>query len=238
MTELKICTDSNVLADAAASHFVERAASAIAARGVFSVALAGGSSPAGMYQCLADVYGDQVDWSRVMIFWGDERCVEPDHADSNYRMARETLLDHVSLRSENIHRMRGELPPGEAAVEYQRILVDKLPSGRFDLILLGLGDDGHTASLFPDTAALTEDEHLAVANYVPKLDAWRLTLTYPAINAARNVTFLVMGEGKAEAARLILRDADKDKPLPAAGVQPYDGDLLWFLDTAAARLLE
>ena len=231
--------DRAELAEAAARDFAQRAGEAMDERGRFTVALAGGSTPRTVYELLVSEYGDaaDLDWSRVHAFFGDERTVPPDHEDSNYRMARETMLDHVPIGS--VHRMRGELPPEVAASAYEEELrgfLEEEPP-RFDLIMLGIGPDGHTASLFPETVALGITDRLVVANEVPKLETVRITLTTPVINAARAVTFLVAGEDKAEALREILEGDSDPRIYPAKFVQP-DGDLTWMVDSAAASLLE
>ena len=169
MGEVRIFPDSRRLAIVAVEHFVALAGEAIAARGLFAVALAGGSTPRAAYMLLAtEEYAVRVDWGRVHVFWGDERCVPPAHMDSNYRMARETLLDGVPLPAQNVHRMHGEMIPEDAASDYEKTLRlffgDDLP--RFDLVLLGMGSDGHTASLFPGMAILREERRWAVAHYV------------------------------------------------------------------------
>jgi len=225
------------LAGAAALEFADRAGEAIAERGRFTVVLAGGSTPEAMYGILASDYDDQIDWSRVYVFFGDERAVPPHHEDSNHKMACEALLDHVPVA--NVHRMRGELPPEEAAAAYEEELrtyfrTEEVP--RFDLILLGVGADGHTASLFPETAALEVSDRWVVANPVLKLDAARITLTVPVINAARAVTFLVAGEDKAEALKEILESDADPRAYPARLIQPQDGPE-WMLDRAAASAL-
>jgi 6-phosphogluconolactonase len=222
------------LADAAAGEFGARAVEAIEERGRFAVALAGGSTPRATYEILARDYSGRIDWSRVHVFFGDERTVPPDDEDSNYRMAREALLDHVPVGS--VHRMHGELPPDEAAAAYEQELrgffgPEGLPG--FDLILLGLGGDGHTASLFPETSALEAHDRLVVANPVLELDTTRITLTVPVINAARAVYFLVAGEGKAEAVAEILEGDPDPREYPAALVQPQGGPT-WMLDRSAA----
>ncbi len=224
------------LAAAAALTFVEGAASAIAERGRFAIALAGGSTPKATYEALARDHAADVDWPNVHAFFGDERTVPPDHEDSNYRMAREALLDRVPVGS--VHRMRGELPPDEAAVSYEREL-----EGFFggtppvlDFVMLGIGEDGHTASLFPETPALGVTDRLAVANPVAKLDTTRLTLTAPVLNAAREVLFLVAGAGKAEALAEILDGEADPRAYPAKLVRPPGGPT-WMVDRAAARSL-
>jgi 6-phosphogluconolactonase len=219
------------LAEAAARAFVDRAAESIAERGRFAVALAGGSTPKATYGVLARDHAEDVDWPNVHVFFGDERTVPPDHEDSNYRMAREALLDRVPVGS--VHRMRGELPPDEAAASYETYLKQFFGGEAvLDLVMLGIGGDGHTASLFPGTPALEVTDRLVVANPVPKLDTTRLTLTAPVLSAARGVNFLVAGEGKAEALREILEgDADPHR-YPAKLVRPPGGPT-WFVDRAA-----
>jgi 6-phosphogluconolactonase len=236
MTEIRTHPDAASLARAAAEHFVTLAAEAIAAHGRFAVALAGGSTPRATYALLAtEEFAARVDWSRVHVFWGDERCVPPDHPDSNYRMVREALLDKIPIPTENVHRIRGELSPDQAALAYHEKLEAVLgANGRFDLILLGMGADGHTASLFPGTAALHEQVRWVVAHYVDKLGMWRVTLTPVAINAAAHVTFIVSGAGKAERLRDALLGPYQPDVLPAQIVRPTDGHLLWLVDEAAA----
>jgi len=234
--------DGAGLARAAAEHFVVLAEKAVAARGQFNVALAGGSTPRATYALLADgEFAAKVDWPRVHVFWGDERAgkqhpfVPPDHPDSNYALAREALLDHAPLPAGNVHRIRAELPPPQAAALYQKELEAGLgAAGRFDLILLGMGADGHTASLFPGTLALEEKTRWVVENYVASLDSWRVTLTLPVINAARQVLFLVSGTAKAET----LARVRAGERLPAALVHPSPGRLTWMVDSAAAGQLE
>lgn len=238
---IHILDDTAALHGEAARHIVEQAARAIDARGAFHIALAGGATPEGVYRRLHDgEAGGRVDWSRVHIYFGDERCVPPDHPDSNYRMAREALLDHVPVPAEQVHRMAGEVQPAKAAREYARLLEARLPRDdrgrrRFDLVLLGMGPDGHVASLFPDTDVLRR-RVAAAAVYVPKLDSWRLTVTLPTINAARHVALMVTGEKKADVVRHVFRDDPDAAPLPVQMVRPA-GRLDWFLDAEAARLL-
>ena len=222
------------LAEAAAGEFAARAAEAIEERGRFTVALAGGSTPKATYDILARDYAGRIDWSKVHVFFGDERAVPPDDDDSNYKMAREALLDHVPVGS--VHRMQGELPPDEAAEAYEEELrgffgPEELP--RFDLILLGIGGDGHTASLFPETSALEVHDRLVVANPVLKLETTRITLTIPVINAAHAVYFLVAGEGKADALSHILGGDADPRAYPASLIQPQEGPT-WMLDQQAA----
>jgi len=193
----------------------------------------------------------RIDWPRVHIFWGDERCVPPDHPDSNYRMARETLLDRVPIPTGNIHRLRGEIEPAAAEAAYAQELhaffaqpcdsaipAAEVPWPRFDLIFLGLGEDGHTASLFPGTTALFEQKRWVVAHYVTQLQTWRITLTLPVINAAAQVTFMVAGERKAERLRQLLSASKEAADLPAHLVKPTTGELLWLVDAETASRLK
>lgn len=239
---LRVHEDVRDLAEAAARLFVEEAKGTIGESGRFSVALAGGSTPKATYETLASRYASpsDLDWNKVHVFFGDERTVGPDHEDSNYRMAQETLLSRVPAGS--VHRMRGELPPREAAALYEEELTAFFvpqPGGapRLDLLMLGMGDDGHTASLFPRTPALDVRDRWVVENPVEKLGTTRLTLTVPAINAARNVVFLVAGEGKAGALKEILEGDADPLDYPAKLVRPEDGPI-WLVDRAAAGALE
>jgi len=230
---------------AAAERVVDLAERAVGARGRFTWALAGGSTPEGLYTLLASSeFAARIDWTRVHFFWGDERCVSPDHEQSNYRMARRSLLDAVRPPAAHVHRMQGELAPALAARAYEqelercfeRSLGGGLP--RFDLILLGMGADGHTASLFGGTAALGERQRWVVDNQVPQLGAVRLTVTLPLLNAAAHVLFLVAGADKAPRLAAVLSAAPTpDELLPAARVRPSSGELEWLVDAPAAALL-
>ena len=235
---LRIFEDKQQLAEAAARDFAERASKAIESSGQFAVALAGGSTPEATYKLLASEYADEVDWGNVHVFFGDERSVPPDDEDSNYRMAREALLDHVAIGS--VHRMKGELLPDEAAVQYEEGLREFFGSlggaPELDLIQLGLGDDGHTASLFPNTPALEVTDRWVAQNPVPKLETVRITLTLPVINAAKAVSFLVAGEGKAEALKEVLEGDAEPHDYPSKLVQPA-GELNWMVDEEAASLI-
>lgn len=235
---LRVYEDKKQLAEAAAQDFAEKAAEAIASSGRFAVALAGGSTPKATYELLAAEYVDEIDWANVHVFFGDERSVPPDDEDSNYRMAREALLDHVPVGS--VHRMRGEILPDEAAMQYEeelRVFFGALGEPpQFDLIQLGIGDDGHTASLFPNTPALTVTDRWVAQNPVPKLETVRITLTLPVINAAKAVSFLVAGEGKAEALKEILEGNADPREYPSKLVRPT-GELTWMVDREAAGLL-
>jgi 6-phosphogluconolactonase len=226
---------------AAATKFCSVGSNAIQERGRFTVALSGGSTPRGLHQELVTHFSSQLSWDKVFFFWGDERHVPPDSSDSNYRMAKETLLSKLPIPPENISRVPAELPDArQAAAKYEqtiqkffRLEPDALP--RFDFILLGMGPDGHTASLFPGTAALQEKDHLVVANWVEKLNAFRITFTYPVLNHAACVMFLVSGDEKAEMVRRALKDPGAN--LPCQKVRPVDGELLWYLDQGAALRL-
>ncbi len=225
------------LALAAARHFAECAAEAIADHGFFVVALAGGATPRAAYEALATLeFAARLNWEKLHVFWGDERCVAPTHEESNYRMAQEAWLRYTPIPAGQIHRIAGELAPQEAASAYEdglREFFGQRPP-RFDLILLGLGEDGHTASLFPDSKALGEKQRWVAANYVRKLAAWRVTLTAPLINQAAHVTFLVSGAAKAEALRRVLSGRYQPETLPAQLIRPTNGQLRWLMDVAAA----
>lgn len=240
MAIIKTYPDPETLAREAALHFIECANEAIAEHDHFAVALAGGSTPKALYETLATVeLVSRVEWEKVHVFWGDERCVAPNHEDSNYRMAFNVMLRHLPIPVKQIYRMEGELEPKEAAKTYEdrlkRFFQQNPP--RFDLVLLGMGDDGHTASLFPGTKALSETKKWVVANYVRKLSAWRLTLTAWTINQAANVTFLISGESKAEALQRVLAGRFTPEEVPAQMIRPERGQLRWLMDRAAATLL-
>jgi len=258
--EIVVLADLNAVAREAADRWIALARESIAARGRFTVALSGGSTPRALFSLLAsEAHRDQVEWGRTVVFWSDERCVPPDHADSNYGMAREALLSKVPIPTGNVHRMRGELNPEQAALEYEQTVrretgvpaVRKPPLGLagvsqptevgttvFDLILLGMGPDGHAASLFPGTPAIHEKARLVAANFVPKLNAHRITFTPPLINAAAHVMFLVAGSDKADVLRAVLEGEFKPDVLPAQLVKPVDGQLAWLVDRAAGMHLQ
>ena len=219
----------NFVADAA-NFIIEQAHKALGERNEFRIALSGGNTPRPVYAEIARLARD-FPWEKVLITFGDERCVPPDDAQSNYRMAHETLFAPAGVPEKSIMRMRGEIDPQIAAQEYQDHL-DLLatqrgePIYRHDLILLGLGDDGHTASLFPETAALEETSRRVVANLVPKLSAWRLTFTFPLINHARHVCFLVNATKNSELIEQVLKG---DPRFPASRVNPTAGELTWII---------
>lgn len=235
--KIHISLDAEALAAEAARRVVEMAGACVAESGSFTFALAGGKTPEALYRLLAaEPYRSAVDWPRVEIYFGDERCVPPYHPDSNYRMAKEILLDRVPITPENVHRMRGEIEPQAAAIEYGQMLKDRFGDGGLDLALLGMGDDGHTASLFPGTAALTETHHRCVANRVEKLNTWRITLSAPFINRSREVLILVSGAGKAARVKEVIEEAYEPQRLPIQLIQAASGGLTWLLDTAAASM--
>ena len=239
---VQVFDDPEQVAREAAGLFVRLSIEAISTRGSFSVALSGGSTPRRIYELLAsDDYRTQVSWPSVHVFFGDERTVPPDHADSNYRMANETMLSLVPVPAKNVHRMNGVGDAAASASEYEselRAFFGDLAWPRLDLVMLGMGDDGHTASLFPGSAALEEQQAWVVANWVEKFQTWRITLTAPAINAARRVLFLVTGAGKADRLREVLKGERDPARLPSQLIQPRDGTLEWFVDRAAASKLE
>jgi 6-phosphogluconolactonase len=245
VTSLRIVDDNAELARAAAEEVVRLASEAVRARGRFTLALSGGSTPRALHQLLAGpLFRDRIDWSAVHVFWGDERHVPPDHPESNYRMARETLLDLVPLPAANIHRIQAEEPDAErAAALYDAELREAFALAehafpRFDLMLLGIGPDGHTASLFPGSGAVHEKERRVIAPFVAKLKSHRITLTPPVLNRAAAVIFLVSGEEKAAPLAAILEGEPQVDLYPAQAVRPEDGTLLWLVDRAAAQRLK
>jgi 6-phosphogluconolactonase len=239
--EIKVLSDPAEVAAAAAERVLELSESAIELSGRFSVALSGGSTPKALYQLLAtNDYAPHLDWPSIDVFFSDERCVPPDHGESNYRMAREALLSKVTIPGDNVYRMHGESPdPNEAAKEYGETLKEKFgDTGGIDLVLLGMGADGHTASLFPNTEALKEQKHRCVANHVPQLNTWRLTLSAPFINRAANVIVLVTGAEKAARIVEVLEGEPDPQRLPIQLITPTHGRMTWLLDAAAAGMGE
>lgn len=214
---------SKAFVEDAVALILRDAQNAIAERGTFRIALSGGNTPRPVYAALSEA---ATDWSKWEVTFGDERCVPPDDVQSNYRMAREALLEHVPIPEKNILRMRGEDDPAAAALEYETELRSRDAAYRHDLILLGMGDDGHTASLFPGTVALGVSGRLVVENWVPKFSTHRLTFTFPLINAGRHVCFLVNSAGK----ETILEEVfGGDSGYPCASVAPVDGRVTWLL---------
>lgn len=240
MSIIKTCASPEDLATTAAEHIVTVATEAIDDHEYFTIALAGGSTPRGTYETLATIeFAQRMDWERAHIFWSDERAVPPDHKESNYRMAYESMLKPLAIPEENIHRVLSELEPERAALHYQDTLAEFFSQepARFDLILLGLGTDGHTASLFPGTDVIDEKKESVVAQYVEKLESWRITFTPKLINAALNVTFLVSGQRKAAVLGQVLSGRYQPENLPAQIVRPDNGILRWIVDAEAADLL-
>jgi 6-phosphogluconolactonase len=238
-TQIKIVPDSVKLARVAADEFHRLAEAAVQERGCFAVALSGGNTPRAVYSLLASEH-KELPWDRIHIFFGDERHVPPDHPDSNFRMASESLLSKVPIPEKNVHRIRAELEADAAAKEYEQELREFFHLidhdwPRFDLIFLGIGEDGHTASLFPGSKALTEASRRVIANWVEKFKAFRITLTFPVLNHAAEVIFMVSGAGKAQILSEVLRPGARKYPIQ--NVQPENGQLLWLVDQDAGSLL-
>ncbi|HTU82542.1 MAG TPA: 6-phosphogluconolactonase [Candidatus Acidoferrales bacterium] len=237
--ELKIYPDAQAVAAATADLFIDVGRQAIAQRGAFRVALSGGSTPRAAYELLAQPpRKTAIDWSAVHVYFGDERCVPPDDPESNFRMAHEAFLDAVPLPKENVNRIRGEADPGHAANEYASLLRTELGQPpHFDLVLLGLGPDGHTASLFPGSAPDTDDNAMVRAVYAKSQDMWRVTVTPKVINAAAVVAFVVEGDAKSEILEKVYAGPVDVKEYPAQIVRPQSGRLLWIVDRRAAELI-
>ena len=237
--KIKLCPSSSELYLHAAETFVEKLAKRAIDKEFVSIVLSGGSTPRALYELLAtEEYRNRIAWDKLLLFFGDERCVPANHPESNYKMAYDALLSRVPVPEKNVFRLKGDIDPKKAAMDYEKIIktvLGKRP--RFDMVLLGMGTDGHTASLFPATAALRETEKLVVANYVNKLNAYRLTLTIPVFNCARNVIFLVSGKDKAAIIRSVFTGTSLP-PLPVQFIRPDEGNIIWFLDKEAASLLD
>ena len=235
--------DATELAQGCAGYILSSIEQTLTKQERFSLALSGGSTPRAVYTLLGQPpLVESVPWSRVHFFWGDERCVPPDHADSNYRMAYEALLMHLDLPPQNIHRIEGEIPPDAAAERYERSIAEFFGEGihppRFDLVLLGMGEDGHTASLFPDNPALGETQRWVVAvehTRPPAPLVARVTMTLPLLNASRRIALIVSGSNKAELVRRALSEAGETPLLPVQRVHSDDGEMVWLLDEAAAN---
>lgn len=221
-----------------AEHFLNVGQQAIKEKGSFAVALSGGSTPKAIYERLAQPKNrNRLDWKRVFLFWSDERCVPLDHPDSNYRMAMEAGLAVLPIPEQNIFPMQGEGDLEANAEIYERLITDKLPTGAFDLVMLGMGEDGHTASLFPKTHGLHPNEKLVIVNFIPSKNSWRITLTFDCINAARHIAIYVLGRSKAEMVkRVFLGPYDPDTfPVQRVGTPAHKA--LWILDRAASAEL-
>jgi 6-phosphogluconolactonase len=243
--DVRILTNIDAIAKRAAQDFVQSATQAVSEKGSFTVALSGGSTPKALYSLLAGdaALRSQLPWDKMYLYFGDERSVGPDHSDSNFRMATETMLSKVPLKPEQVFRIKGEYKDTDkAAQEYEQVLRTsfKIAEGqfpRFDLVFLGIGSEGHTASLFPGTKALHETKRLVVRNWVGKLYTNRITLTAPAINNAARVVLMVTGADKALALKGILEGPYEPDQLPAQIIQPPNGKLLWLVDTVAGGML-
>lgn len=243
--EYRVYDGAGALASAAAEHFLESAQAAVAAHDVARIAISGGSTPKRTFELLAnpaEKFAAAMPWDRIELYWVDERMVPPDDQDSNYRMTREALLDKVRLDPDQVFRIEGELDPEQAAARYESAIRNHLrlegaEGPRFDVLALGMGSDGHTASLFPHTDAINEMIRISVANHVPQKDAWRVTLTWPVINQARDVFFLIAGEDKAAPLREVLLGEYNPDELPSQLIRPTSGKLLMLLDKPAAALL-
>jgi len=239
---IRVLPDPAAVAAAAADLFVEAANEVVDAHEVFTVALAGGSTPKAMYELLAaEPFKSQVPWERVEVYFGDERCVPSDYGDSNYKLAHDILLSKVPIPASKVFRMKGETDPEQAATEYGQMLKARFGDGGLDLILLGMGQDGHTASLFPGTAAVNETKHRVVANWAENSTtgkSWRITLTAPFINRARQVAIAVTGQNKAKRVEEVLLGEKDPQRLPVQLIDPAQGKLIWLLDAAAAGVHE
>jgi 6-phosphogluconolactonase len=243
--EYRVYDGADALSRAAAEHFLETAQAAVSANGVARIAISGGSTPKRTFELLAnpaEKFATAMPWAQIELYWVDERTVPPDDKDSNYRMTREALLDKVPLKPEHIFRIEGELEPEQAAARYESAIRNHLrlegaQGPRFDVFALGMGDDGHTASLFPHTEAINEMIRIAVANQVPQKDTWRVTLTWPVINEARDVFFLIAGKDKAQPLHDVLLGKYDPETLPSQLIRPQSGRLLMLLDRETAALL-
>jgi 6-phosphogluconolactonase len=239
--EIKVLPTPQDVAREAADRIVRLAEESVALSGRFTIAVSGGSTPKRLYELLAgDLYRSRIDWTKTEVFFVDERCVPPDHPDSNYRMVSETLLGEVPIPGDNVDPIRCQENPEQGAKEYGLLLKEKFGDhGGLDLIVLGMGEDGHTASLFPGTAALNETKHRAIANYVEHSTtgkSWRVTMTAPFINRAQNVIILVTGANKAQRVSEVLEGPRNPQRLPVQLVAPSSGRLTWLLDAAAAGM--
>ncbi|MGB0122479.1 MAG: 6-phosphogluconolactonase [Silvibacterium sp.] len=243
--EYRVFDGADALSRAAAEHFLQSSQAAVAANGVARIAISGGSTPKRTFELLAnpaEKFLTAMPWAQIELYWVDERTVPPDDKESNYHMTREALLDKVPLKPEQVFRIEGELEPEQAAARYESAIRNHLrlegaQGPRFDVVELGMGDDGHCASLFPHTEALNEMIRIAVANYVPQKDTWRVTLTWPVINEARDVFFLIAGKDKAEPLHEVLQGKYDPEALPSQLIRPRSGKLLMLLDRDAAALL-
>ena len=236
---IRVLPDLPSIAHEAAERIVALAAEKIDSHDEFSMVLSGGSTPKTLYELLAgEEYRDLIEWTKVKIFFGDERCVPPDHKDSNYNMARIALLSEVPIPGDNVYRMRGEIDPNQAAIEYGQMLKENFADAGPDLVLLGMGDDGHTASLFPHSQALNETKHRCTANFVEKFNTWRITMTAPFLNRAGEIIIMVSGAAKTSVLKQVLEGPKNPKQFPIQLIDPESGKLTWLLDVAAAQMEE
>lgn len=236
---IKVLPDLNGIAIEAAERIVALSSSAIERNNRFSIVLAGGSTPKALYELLAaEAFATRIEWPKVTVYFGDERCVPPDHVDSNYRMAWTAFLGKVPIPGDNIYRIRGEIEPESAAIEYGQVLKEHFGDGGADLVLLGMGEDGHTASLFPGTNALKETKHRCVSVYVEKLKSWRITTTAIFLNRSEEVIVMVAGANKAQRVEQVLQGDPGSEHLPMQLIAPRSGKVTWLLDVAAAGMTE
>lgn len=246
-TEVVYSVDENVatLSHRVAERLVQKVNAIVAQKGKARIAISGGSTPKALFSLLAnpsEPFFEKMPWKSIELYWVDERTVPPDHAESNYRMTRESLLDKVPLPTEQVFRMEGELEPEEAANRYEALIrnqfrLEGAETPKFDIITLGMGDDAHTASLFPHTQAINELGRIVVANHVPQKNTWRITLTWPVINQGGDVFFLVAGGDKAEPLEKVILGPYDPETLPSQLIRPATGKLIFFLDRAAAAKL-
>lgn len=242
MEKIKTFNTDALLTEAVVNAIIELSAFSIKDHGEFHIALSGGSTPKSIYKLMAsEEFRSKLPWDKTHIYFGDERCVAEDHPDSNYLMARQAMLNHVPIAQDHVHPIRIDTQDLSASAQlYEQELRTHLPSSNavaeFDLVLLGIGDDGHTASLFPDTAILNQMDKWVDAVYVEKFAAWRISITYPVINAAKHVFVIAAGEGKSGILKEVLAGGEQDRRYPIQSVQP-SGELVWYLDVAAAALL-
>ena len=240
--DLRVSASVDEVTNAAAEYITAGLEEAVAKRGLATIAISGGATPKAVFEMLADPahpYLARIPWSKLKLFWVDERCVPPTDKESNYGMTRAAMLDKVPLPAANVHRMEGELDPEEAASRYESTIrnafkLEGAETPTFDMVLLGLGPDGHTASLFPHTDGLNEMSRIVMANHVPQKDVWRLTLTWPVITQGREVAFLIEGEDKAAMVKTVFAGAYDPETYPAQLIRPASGKLTLLMDEAAA----
>lgn len=224
--------------DFAVEHWIDAAKQAIKERGKFTVALSGGTTPKIIYQRVcSEENRDRIEWENVFLFWGDERSVSATHPSSNYKMAMDAGFSSVGLNPQHIFRMEAERDINQSCQQYERYIKEHVEDQEFDLIMLGMGDDGHTASLFPETEALNEKRKMVVGNFVPKMSTWRMTFTYPLINQGRKICFYVLGKEKAMMAAEVLKGDENPTLLPSQAVGTDSHKALWILDHNAAELI-